>query len=62
MIRRRKKNKGARAKVNDVKKETYKDPVKKCMLAARSVRRRCFKQSASKTALQSASNATSASG
>ena len=29
MIRRRKKNKGARAKVNDVKKETYKDPVKK---------------------------------
>lgn len=29
MIRRRKKNKGARAKVNDVKKETYKDLVKK---------------------------------
>ena len=29
MIRRRKKNKGARAKMNDAKKETYKDPVKK---------------------------------
>ena len=29
MIRRRKKNKGAGAKMNDVKKETYKDPVKK---------------------------------
>lgn len=29
MIRRRKKNKGAREKMNDVKKETYKDPVKK---------------------------------
>lgn len=29
MIRRRKKNKGAGAKMNDVKKETYKEPVKK---------------------------------
>lgn len=29
MIRRRKKNKGAIAKMNEVKKETYKDPVKK---------------------------------
>ncbi len=29
MIRRRKKNKGAREKMSEVKKETYKDPVKK---------------------------------
>lgn len=29
MIRQRKKNKGSGAKMNEVKKETYKDPVKK---------------------------------
>lgn len=45
MIRRRKKNKGAGAKMNDVKKEKYKEPVKKYMLAVRSVPRRYFKRS-----------------
>ena len=52
MIRRRKKNKRAGAKMNDVKKETYKEPVKKVyaccpfcsatLLQAECVKNRCF--------------------